>query len=93
MVIVTAHLRVKPGTQQAALEALTALVPKSRADAGCIMYDLHTTTDDSRIFLFYERWENQELLDAHLLSDHVQGALGSLDFAEEPQISMWKLEE
>lgn len=92
MLTITALLKVKPGTEETAREILASLLKPSRADDGCIRYDLHTNKENPTLFLFYERWESKAHLDAHLQMDHVRTALGKLDLAEPAQISMWGLQ-
>ena len=92
MLTVVAQLRVKAGTEIAAREILASLLKPSRADTGCISYDLHTNVEDPTLFLFYELWESKDDLDTHLQTDHVRAGLGRLELAEKAQISMWELQ-
>jgi quinol monooxygenase YgiN len=58
--------------QEAKLEAaMRALIEPTRKDPGFIQYDLHRDVDDPRTFVFVERWESRELLDAHLRTPHL----------------------
>ena len=70
-----------------------ALVAPSRAEQGCINYDLHQSTDDPTLFIFYENWETFGDLERHLESPHslrfderTEGAL-----AEPEEITFLKL--
>ena len=69
---VVARVRAKPGKEGETKCALLALVGPTRAEAGCINYDLHQSHDDAAQFLFYENWENRAHLDAHAKSAHIQ---------------------
>ena len=42
------------------------LVPQTRAEAGCINYDLHQFTEDKSVFIFYENWVTLNDLDGHM---------------------------
>jgi quinol monooxygenase YgiN len=67
-----ARMRAKPG-QQARLRAeLLRLVSPTRAELGCIAYDLHVSQEDPALFLFYETWKSQADLDAHFKTPHLQ---------------------
>lgn len=51
---------------------LEKLVPITRAEAGCLQYDLHQDNDDPAVFLFYENWESRDLWQAHMSAPHLQ---------------------
>ena len=51
---------------------LLKLVDKTRAEKGCLQYDLHQDNKDTSIFLFYENWESKEDLKNHMNSDHIK---------------------
>jgi quinol monooxygenase YgiN len=72
MLTVVARLRAKPGREEEVKKALLDNVAPSRAERGCIDYDLHQSHEDPALFLFYENWESQEDLDAHSQSAHIQ---------------------
>ena len=71
-VVVVAHLAAKPGCEEALREVLTALVGPTRAEEGCVQYDLHVATDAPGEFVFYERWSSQAALEKHLGSEHLR---------------------
>ena len=50
---------------------LLKLIEPTRAEKGCIQYDLHQDNDDSANFLFFEIWENRELWQRHIENEHV----------------------
>lgn len=57
--------------QDAALEvALRQLVSASRAEAGCLQYDLHRDGDDAQRFYMLEIWQNAAALELHRQSAH-----------------------
>jgi quinol monooxygenase YgiN len=90
-ITVTARLKAKPGLERQLAQELLALVPLSRADAGCLSYDLHQSLDDPACFLFYENWQSRPLLDAHLQTPHVQSLLAKVGLwlSDSPQIVLW----
>jgi quinol monooxygenase YgiN len=69
---VVARIRAKPGKEADVHRELLALVAPTRAEAGCLNYDLHVSHDDPALFLFYENWTSQAHLDAHAQSAHIQ---------------------
>lgn len=48
------------------LGELEKLVSAVRLEPGCIAYAAHTQATDPRRVVFYERWESQAALDAHM---------------------------
>jgi len=66
-----AQMRAKPGQQDRLRMELQRLVAPTRAEAGCIAYDLHQSLTDPALFLFYEIWKSQSDLDAHFETPHL----------------------
>jgi len=50
---------------------LMKLIEPTRAEEGCINYDLHQDNEDPNLFLFHENWESEEHLMAHSKSAHI----------------------
>ena len=69
---VIAHIRAKPGQESRVRQVLQGLVSATRAEAGCINYDLHQSQADPTLFVFYENWTSEAHLDAHSKSPHIQ---------------------
>lgn len=49
---------------------LKKLIEPTKAENGCIKYDLHQDNENPAHFMFYECWKNKELLQVHLQSKH-----------------------
>ena len=69
---VIAQLRAKPGQETALREALTALVPHTLLEPGCLAYDLHVAVNDQGSFHFYEVWRSPEEHAANLRTPHLK---------------------
>lgn len=80
-----ARLKAKPGKEDGLCAALMKMVPASRAEAGCINYDLHVDKQDPCVFWVYENWKDEEALAAHTREPHYL-ALGAVkdDLLAEP---------
>ncbi len=65
-VTVLAGFKAKPGKEDALKEAIMACVAPTRAEAGCINYDLHQSSEDRGKFILYENWVSKKALDEHL---------------------------
>ncbi len=67
---VVAQVKAKPEFVETVKRACLALIEPSRADKGCLNYDLYQSTADLSVFVFYENWESLEDLEHHLESPH-----------------------
>lgn len=74
---VVAVITAKPGREDAVRQALTDLVDPTRAEGGCLSYELFESEADSTTFITIELWRSQEDLDAHTKSPHLAAALAS----------------
>ncbi len=68
---VNAMIRARRGSERTVLESLVRLLAPTRAEAGCLAYDLHQDIEDPHLFIFHETWESEEHLEHHLASDHI----------------------
>jgi quinol monooxygenase YgiN len=60
---------------------LLKLIKITRAEAGCINYDLHQDNDNPAHFLFYENWESRELWQDHMGNQHLLDYLAATEGA------------
>jgi quinol monooxygenase YgiN len=92
-VSVTARVKAVKGMEEQVRRECLALIAPSRAEKGCINYDLHQSADDAGLFLFYENWESLEDLEKHLATAHAlrfdERTKGMLAEAEE--ITFWEM--
>ncbi len=66
--VVTMH--AKPGQELLLQAELSALIRPTRKEAGCILYDLHRSTDVPGDFLFYEIWASRDAHAEHKRTPH-----------------------
>ena len=64
--------RVAAGREQNLVQLVRGIVGRIRADAGCEQYMVHQLAEDSRAFLFYERWTTGKDLVAHVSQPYMQ---------------------
>ena len=79
MYTIIGTLTARPETREELASLLMALVAPTRAEAGCINYDLHVDAADPCVFIFYENWTDRAALDAHLAMPHLQPLFSQLD--------------
>lgn len=79
MFSVVAKVTAKAGNGEQLYPILKTLIAPTRSEAGCRRYDLHRRLDNSDEFLFYEIWDSQAHLEAHLKSAHFIVAYGKAE--------------
>ncbi len=62
---------------------LEKLIDITRAEEGCINYDLHQDNENPAHFLFYENWESRELWQSHMANEHLAAYLAATEGAVE----------
>jgi quinol monooxygenase YgiN len=70
MVIIVGSLRFDPSDRAEVLTALAEVTEASRRDPGCVEYSWAEDLESPNTFRFFECWESQDLLDAHLAAPH-----------------------
>jgi quinol monooxygenase YgiN len=63
-------MHAKPGQELLLQAELSALIRPTRKEEGCILYDLHRSTDVAGDFLFYEVWANRDSHAEHKRTSH-----------------------
>ena len=71
MLTIVADITAEPGQVDRVKTELEKLVSPTRAERGCVQYDLHQDNQNPAHFLFYENWESRELWQAHMASAHI----------------------
>lgn len=78
MLICIAKLVAKTGQEDFVKQKLLTLLQPSRAEAGCLSYDMHLDRKDPAVFMFYEVWRDQAAFDFHMQTEHLQTVLEAL---------------
>ena len=71
--------RAAPGKIDDLRSALLDLTVATRAEDGCLLYDLHEDVNDADVLAFYEIWASPAAHAAHDLTPHVQGFVARFD--------------
>lgn len=89
-ITVIARIVAKKESLDSVKAQLLALVDPSRNDEGCIEYRLHQSNDDPAVFVFYEQWENEDILAKHMDTAHFKAFAEAVEGATE-DITVHKL--
>lgn len=72
MIHVIATLKVKPEQREAFMEAAQQVIAETNKEKGCLFYECHGSIRDPATFVFVERWETRDDLNAHGRSPHMK---------------------
>ncbi|WP_027660807.1 putative quinol monooxygenase [Salinispora fenicalii] len=90
---IVAHVHARSDQVDLVEAELKKLVPLTRAEKGCINFDLHQDNNDPAHFFLYENWESREIWEAHKGVAHLQeymaataGKIAESNFTDMTQI-------
>lgn len=69
---IVANITAKAGKVDLVNTELEKLIDTTRAEEGCLHYDLHQDNENPAHFMFYENWESRELWQTHMNAQHLQ---------------------
>ena len=81
MLTIVANIHVNADQIDLVKGELEKLLPITRAEEGCIQYDLHQDNEKPAHFLFYENWESRDLWQAHMNAPHLAAYIKATDGA------------
>ena len=84
-----ANIKAIPGHADLVKAELLKLIDSTRAEEGCINYDLHVNNENPNHFVFHETWETRELWQNHMNAPHIV-AYGA---AVAGAVESWTLDE
>ena len=90
-VTVIARIRAKADRVQRVEEELRKLLAPTRAENGCINFDMHQGVTDPSQFLFHENWTSKAALEAHFETPHIKNWLRQAEslLAEPLEVTLW----
>lgn len=84
---IVAQLRARPDRADALGHALAGLAGPTRAEPGCLRYDVYRDRDAPALFHLVEDWTGDDALAAHFETDHFAAYdRGSDDLLAEPLV-------
>ncbi|MEZ5425504.1 MAG: putative quinol monooxygenase [Pyrinomonadaceae bacterium] len=89
-IVLIARLKVKEDKIEETKNAALAIVADSRAEEGCINYDIHQSIEDETVFFWHETWKNKAAIDEHFEMPFFKEFFGVVQevAAEPPQINL-----
>lgn len=80
---IVANIIAKEDKVELVKDALIKLIEPTRAEQGCINYDLHQDNENPAHFMFFENWSSRELWQQHMnnhhLADYLKETEGAVD--------------
>jgi len=68
---VVAHIRAKEESVAEVRAAVESFIAPTRAEDGCLRYDLLLNEDDPTEFVFVEEWRDEAALEVHAATPHI----------------------
>jgi quinol monooxygenase YgiN len=92
MIILIATMKAKQGKEAELETALKSVIPKVGLEKGTLQYILHRSQDDSRTFLFYEKYADKEALDFHGSTPYLKELFNTIPnlLSEKPSIALYE---
>jgi quinol monooxygenase YgiN len=91
-VTVVVRLKARPGTETRVRQELYDLLRPTRAEQGCLNYDMHEAQGDPTLFLFHEDWASGEDLQRHFETPHIKRWIELAEglLAEPLDLTLWR---
>ncbi|GAM65315.1 hypothetical protein JCM19232_4280 [Vibrio ishigakensis] len=80
---IVANIIAKQDKIELVQSELLKLIETTRAEKGCINYDLHQDNENPAHFLFFENWETRELWQDHMSNTHLAEYVKAVEGAVE----------
>ena len=80
---IVANIKVNADKIDLVKAELLKLIDVTRAEEGCINYDLHQDNENPRHFMLYENWETRELWKTHISNQHLADCMAATEGAVE----------
>lgn len=80
---IVANIHAKTDKIDLVKSELQKLIDITRAEDGCVQYDLHQDNENPAHFLFYENWTSRELWQAHMNAPHLSAYMAATEGAVE----------
>ena len=79
LLTVLATIKARNDTADKVRALLSRLVEPTRKEKGCVEYTLYQDNENPSVFIFFEHWESQADLDAHMKSAHFKECFAAIE--------------
>ncbi len=76
---IVAHFHARPGCAGQVEPLLRGFVAPSRAEDGCLFYDLCRDSDDPDLFVIVDGWRDHAAFEAHAATRRIADTLAALE--------------
>lgn len=80
---IVARILAKEEKRELVKSELLKLIAPTRAEEGCLNYDLHQDEQNPNLFLFHENWVNRDLWQKHMSNAHLAAYVKATEGAVE----------
>jgi quinol monooxygenase YgiN len=89
---VVVRLKAIAGMEDQVRAELQKLLEPTRAEPGCVNFDLHEAAEDSGLFLVHENWKSEEDLRRHFEMPYLRAWVAKADglLAEPMELTRWR---
>jgi len=90
-VTVVVRLKAKAGKEAQVRQELFNLLAPTRAEQGCLNFDMHEAPNDPALFMFHENWTSEGTLTRHFETPHIKRwiKLAETLLAEPMELTRW----
>jgi quinol monooxygenase YgiN len=78
-IVVLATAKAKPGKEPDLEQALREAAAPTKAQHGCLQFELYRSTEDPAVITAFERWSSNEDHERHLQGDHIKTLMTRFD--------------
>ncbi len=91
-VTVVVRLKARSGMEALVREELHRLLAPTRAEQGCLNFDMHEAPNDPSLFMFHETWVSEGDLARHFQTPHIERWIGLAEklLAEPLELTRWR---
>jgi len=91
-VTVVVRLKAQKGREAQVRQELHNLLAPTRAEQGCLNFDMHENPADPALFLFHENWTSEDDLKRHFETSHIKRwiTLAESLLAEPLDLTKWR---
>jgi quinol monooxygenase YgiN len=95
LILIAGFLKYPPGGIDKLRGEMEKVVEATRREDGCINYDFAIDISDPTRLIVFERWRDQDALDAHIKSAHIAAwrAAGAAAGPAERHLTVWEVDE